>query len=136
MAVPTIKKYNASDLPLINEVLTSFSSVEQKDKRDQSIFISPSGVFQAVESSQYTARIWLIQAFLLSNTEKNNFISFREGRNVQILPFKWIDDADSVRKFVRFNSDEIRYQRISVTAWSAEFEIREAHPLEINDNEV
>lgn len=132
MAIPQLTKYAASTLPSLNMVLSEFSALTHEASRSQSRFESRSGLTQVSEASQYTRNRWKISGFLLSNSDKTAFEDFWEGRRCSCLPFKWTDDVSGDLHFVRFAESKVLFQRLSVSAWAIEFDIVEAHPLEID----
>ncbi|WP_448807460.1 hypothetical protein [Aminobacterium colombiense] len=132
MATPQLTKYAASTLPVLNDVLTFFSSRIHRTVRHQSRFEARSGLVQTSEASQYTRNTWAIIGYLLTNADKEAFEAFWEGRKGICIPFKWTDDTKKALHYVRFADSEIAYQRIKGEAWTVEFDIESAHPLEID----
>ncbi len=132
MATPQLTKYAASTLPSLNDVLPLFSARVQKNNRNQSRFESRSGLVQTAEASQYTRKRWTVVGYLLTNTAKDSFEAFVEGRHGICIPFKWTDDTKETLHYVRFSESEIAFQRIKGPAWEVEFDIETAHPLEID----
>jgi len=111
-------------------------TVEEISVSDNVIqFTSRSRLSQYLYYDGYFLRGWVVTVPHLTTAQKASLETFWRARNGRVVPFKWYDTSSSEGVFVRFIMEKLAFRPIFLGHWSCTFELQEAHPLEIDNEE-
>lgn len=98
-------------------------------------FTSRSRLSQFLYYDGYFLRSWVITVPHLTTAQKVSLETFWRARNGRVEPFKWYDTSSDEGVFVRFIMEKLAFRPLILGHWNTTFELQEAHPLEIENEE-
>lgn len=123
-----ITKYLSTELNPLSLPPFSVMRIDLEDNVTE--FRSPSRLSQFLFYDSFFERRWAISVPAMTSAEKTTLETFWKNQQGRAIPFSWADDEEN-GYFVRFDS-QLSFQAIKKGYWSVSFQLREAHPMEID----
>lgn len=136
MATPTITKYLSSTLPVADWDYQSVTAINYKDS--VTIFETKSQLVQYIVHDAPYLRVWSVTLHYIDTTARDALVSLWQDRQGRAKPFKWVNPDDGQTYYVHFADENLKLERLptATEGWRSTFTLIEAHPLEIDNDEV